>query len=330
MSWVPAAWKPNLDSAKHHLSRLYRDNDVGPKRNLGLAVAMAARVETVLFLDDDISALAADPGIPSMTPARIEHCLRVMGGESDLLAVGFAAVDYPDNSVVGHARREIGWQQDVFVGGGAMLVRVTPDMPFFPDVYNEDWLHTVQLLRLSGNRRRAVALGGFVQQEKYEPFIARRARSEEAGDLMCEAVMNGLESLPTLRPALFGEAFWRQAIRRRAQLIGRIIKALPQAELEPGCRDVITEALLASLAAHSGFKPSHFQTYLATLERDAERWARHLRLIQGAGEVAVPQISVLCKEIAAGFAPSWVTRKTVKRLRGATAEPAPVLVPAMA
>ena len=53
---------------------------------------------------------------------------------------GMVCREYPDNSVVCHARRLAGLPQDNFVSGSARGVRCDDvALPFFPDIYNEDW-----------------------------------------------------------------------------------------------------------------------------------------------------------------------------------------------
>ena len=58
----------------------------------------------------------------------------------DYPVVGFQVRNYPDNSVVGHAKRLAGWHQDVFISGGALLVDPRRLNGFFPPIYHEDWL----------------------------------------------------------------------------------------------------------------------------------------------------------------------------------------------
>ena len=116
-----------------------------------------------------------------------------MAADADLRTVGWRAQDFPDNSVVCHGRRLVGLPQSCFVGGGALLVRtgVGVDLPFFPRVYNEDWLFLhdlVQQLNIVKPpvQREYVAAGdvmfsGLVWQEGFADY---RTQSQSRGAMV--------------------------------------------------------------------------------------------------------------------------------------------------
>jgi hypothetical protein len=148
--------------------------DTGNKRNVALLVARMLRWRRVLFLDDDISGLEA---------AQVSAAASVVA-PGGIRAVGWRYVDFPDNSVACHALRGSGQRQDVFIGAGALLVDVSGEVPFFPSVYNEDWLfwHDYAV-------RRGIADAGIVRQLSFNPFAdEHRARQEEFGDVLAEGL----------------------------------------------------------------------------------------------------------------------------------------------
>jgi hypothetical protein len=235
--------------------RLKRANDVSVKRNLGLALARMMRWPHVAFLDDDISGLRPDT-------------IRKAGGLlRDYNVSAMRNVGYPDNSVVCHARREVGLPQDVFVGGGAMAVRVNSRTPFFPTIYNEDWLFLV------GRRNvEQVAVHGRVSQEPYDPFLSpERARSEEFGDCLAE----GLFSLSDLeRPMQAAdERFWRAFLDDRIAMIDDIL-----ARLERLRRDERGNRIVAALKVARGrcqiIEPAFCVAYLKAWQADLDVWKR--------------------------------------------------------
>ncbi|WP_328617880.1 hypothetical protein OHS18_18495 [Amycolatopsis sp. NBC_00355] len=103
-------------------TRFHWPVDTSLKPNLGLLLAILAGWKQIMFLDDDI--LLPEP--------------------SDVIAidrypvVGLANAGMPDNSVVCHALRDVGAAQDVFIGGGALMVGEAAFSSFVPNIHNED------------------------------------------------------------------------------------------------------------------------------------------------------------------------------------------------
>lgn len=195
---VPILQGPYLDSAN--------------KRNIGLLLGRSLGWENLLFLDDDISALSA---------RHVRRAVAALRSASGLRMVGWRPTDFPDNSVVCHALRSSGGRQDVFIGVGALLVDLTGPIPFFPPVYNEDWLFWHDDVA-----RRQVAHLGRVRQVRYDPYAdPQRARREEFGDVLAEGLY---ELIHQRRSVLVGclPPYWIDVIRRREQVIGEVEQRL--------------------------------------------------------------------------------------------------------
>ena len=96
------------------------------KRNLGLALAKMCQWTRILFLDDDIS----------LSPEKVRSAARLL---ADYPVVGFQVKNFPVDSVMGHAKRLTGWEQDVFISGGSLLVDPQRLNGFFPSIYHADW-----------------------------------------------------------------------------------------------------------------------------------------------------------------------------------------------
>ena len=158
-----------------------RSTDLSAKRNLGLLLARLRGWGKVAFVDDDIRISAP------------EHFARLAGQLEANRVAGMVIEEYPDNSVVCHARRLAGLYQDVFVSGAVLGVRLDErPLSFFPDVYNEDWFFFAE----EAAARRLPRVGQAAQTE-YDPFASEeRAGWEEFGDLLAEGLF-----------ALFGDGF---------------------------------------------------------------------------------------------------------------------------
>ena len=191
--------------------------DISKKRNLGLAMAQLCGWTKILFLDDDIRDLTA---LKVITAASLLD---------EYPVVGFQVRNYPDNSVVGHAKRLARWNQDVFISGGSLLVDPQRLNGFFPPVYHEDWFCSLNHICAG-----TAAVGGEVEQLPYAPFATpTRAWLEEFADILGEGLLwliHHKRDLSFPQASFWAEArdssFWRSALQRRAILLDEIAKRL--------------------------------------------------------------------------------------------------------
>jgi len=235
--------------------RLNRANDVSIKRTLGLAVARMLRWQRIAFLDDDLTHL------------RPEDIRNAGGLLDDYNVSAMHNGGFPDNSVVCHARREVGLPQDVFVGGGAMAVRVNARTPFFPTIYNEDWLFLV------GRRNvERVAVHGRVDQDRYDPFLSpERARSEEFGDCLAEGLFSLSDHERPMQAA--DERFWRAFLDDRIAMIDEIL-ALLHLRRPDERRNRIIQALKVARGRCQIIDPAFCVAYLGAWRADLDVWRR--------------------------------------------------------
>lgn len=183
---VPSGYEHDLlprrtSALRFRVASANRRSDLSLKRNLGLLMARLHGWGKILFLDDDIgdTVCGTPVGIPTETARRL-------AAELDVRQVaGLTCREFPDNSVVCHARRLAGYRQDTFVSGAALGVNCNDQpVPFFPDQYNEDWFFFSPLVA-----QRNLGLVGHATQEAYDPYQdPQRAREEEFGDLLAEGL----------------------------------------------------------------------------------------------------------------------------------------------
>jgi hypothetical protein len=253
------------------------DRDTATKRNVGLALARLMGWRSVLFLDDDVRELRnrqLRKGISLIAP----------GGYQ---AAGWSCTDFPDNSVVCHAYRLLpsapyGWQTS-FIGGGGLAVRTDGDLPFFPDVYNEDWFFLFDLLAT-----RSVGFAGDLRQVRYDPFRPELAARQEFGDLLAEGLFRllhrpGRNAPDDLVVEAQDEAFWRERIDRRARFIERIKHELPRVPPEA---PMVADCLSAASAELERLAPSALTDWAIRWRRDVERWRV---LLAGLPPVSAPR-----------------------------------------
>ncbi|HZX05916.1 hypothetical protein [Kribbella sp.] len=176
----PPCPTPKTSDRKFQEASAGRSSDLSAKRNLGLLYGRLRGWNKILFVDDDIRGLRR-VDVDRLTGYLDRHPVASM-----------ASREFPDNSVVCHARGLVA-PQDVFVSGAVLGVDLQrPELSFFADIYNEDWFFFARYAA-----RRAIPKIGEVRQLQYEPFAdPQRAAREEFGDLLAEGLYAAFESQP--------------------------------------------------------------------------------------------------------------------------------------
>jgi hypothetical protein len=264
---------------------LHRDNDVGPKRNLALILARILSWDYVLFMDDDVS--PADEG-PTLDAKGLRNALETMRLTPRMLAVGWTLENFNDNSMFGHARTAIGMEQGVFIGGGALLVRCNEQVPYFPNIYNEDWLFVIALAASSRTPRKVLGWAGRVRQLDYNPFQTSRAMSEEAGDTIAECLMNLLEDYGSKFNSVVGQEaghgnklhsrYWGRALGNRRTLINRMVSDLSvnSTTFSAERRRQISAALVVAGKTSQHFSKDDLASYARAWRKDQTSWQKHV------------------------------------------------------
>ncbi|GLY02588.1 MULTISPECIES: hypothetical protein [Actinoplanes] len=233
-------------------SRLQRRADTSAKRNLGLALARTAGWRNVVFLDDDII-------IPDA--ADLERAAAMLTTHD---VVGLRVGGFPDNSVVCHANRETGAEQDTFIGGGALVVPAHRTESFFPEIYNEDWFFL-----LGDTALRRVGQVGVAVQKPYDPFAdPDRARGEEFGDVLAEGVFARLDDG---LPIGADDAYWAEFLADRLHLIRTIEARIPAPPVTERDSQMV-EALSAAKGRLQYIQPKDCVRYIEAWQRDRATW----------------------------------------------------------
>ena len=194
-----------------------KTRDLSTKRNLGLAIAKMCGWRRLMFLDDDIYGVSKED-VRALAVALNNHNVSVLIPE-----------DYPDNSVACHAYRLGGEEQGKFASAGGMGVRCDRDLPFFPNIYNEDWFFFSEEAA-----SRKIASVGVSRQRKYDPYAdPKRAVKEEFGDLLAEGLYARLDRRLDISDVDI--AYWADFKQSRRDFLSRVAQLLaahPKRELD--------------------------------------------------------------------------------------------------
>jgi hypothetical protein len=260
---LPPGLLPKFDTCELlEGTRFGRQTDISLKRNLGLLLTQVVGWQQIVFLDDDIT-------VPEPLDLR-----RAAGLAGTYAGVGLNIQGYPDNSVVCHAYREAGGEQDMFVGGGALAVHTRSMTSFFPNIYNEDWFFL-----LEGEKLRPTAAIGTAFQKPYDPFADdNRAREEELGDIVAEGLYWLLDEGRSLRAA--DAVYWRNYLIRRQRFIRETMNMVCDTERIADRRTRKLESLKAALGRSSCIPPELCAAYVRAWRADRGRWHRHVEEFQ--------------------------------------------------
>jgi hypothetical protein len=256
----PVDGLPDLATSAFAEAPIPWHGDLSLKRNLGLVLGRRCGWRTVVFLDDDIRGIS---------PALVASAV---GTLSHHAAAGMPATRFPDNSVVGHARRLAIGDQGVFVSGSALAVDVRRVDSFFPAIYNEDWLFLAPYLE-----DRTVAAVGSVRQDFQDPFAQlSRARDEEFGEVIGEGLVGCLHTGSLHSP--LSERYWAEFLQVRGEFIKTV--AL-------GCRlsdhpDAAGAAAALDIAesARRELSPRVLADYVSAWRADHGSWRHYLARLQ--------------------------------------------------
>lgn len=234
-----------------------RLGDLSVKRNTAILLARMIGWRTLMFLDDDIH---------DIDPLDVR---RAVGALGPLAMVGIDIPEFPDNSVVHHAHRLAGGRQDTFVSGAALVVDTSGPVPFFPDVYNEDWFFMAPSLAA-----RRVGCTGTARQRPYDPFgDPARAGAEEFGDVLGEALMeamHGVHSLSAVLEISRTPGYWHDVVSRRTMFLDLVASKIGQTDV------AVASALRVALARHRVVEPGDYAAFLRAWQDDLRQWRRRL------------------------------------------------------
>jgi glycosyltransferase involved in cell wall biosynthesis len=242
-----------------------KTRDLSTKRNLGLVIAKMLGWRRLMFLDDDIYGISKED-VEALAAALNNHNVSALIPEY-----------YPDNSVACHASRLGGGEQETFASAGGMGVRCDwADLPFFPNVYNEDWFFFSQE---AANRRIAVV--GKSQQREYDPYRdPNRAVKEEFGDLLAEGLYARLDA--RLGISDVDEAYWTAFKESRRDFLRRVAQSLerhPDRHLEDGDGPQVRAARISIRAAQEQLEridSELCQKFIKLWQADLVEWRRYL------------------------------------------------------
>lgn len=215
----PPCAPPLTSAERFRKASADRSSDLSAKRNIGLLLGRLRGWNKIMFIDDDIRAL------------RTWDVRRLAGNLDRHPVASMVSREFPDNSVVCHARRRVGFRQDVFVSGATLGVNLqAPNLSFFADVYNEDWFF---FARHAAERRLPKI--GEVSQLEYDPFAdPRRAAREEFGDLLAEglyaALETGSQGFDDHLTTAMSPGHWKEYKELRLDTIEQTIARLDQVE----------------------------------------------------------------------------------------------------
>jgi hypothetical protein len=236
------------------------NGDLSTKRNLGLLLAHMLGWSRIFFMDDDVRGVSlAD--------------LRATVSMLDRYrSVGMRVTDCADNSVVCHAHRATGADQDVFVSGSVLAVNCQQPFGFFPEIYNEDWLFFYDDVRA----KRLGWSGRDVTQLRYDPFEnVERAERQEFGDVLAEGLYGLLHIGSDL--STVPVRYWNDFLATRKKFLEEIIRRANSVAPEIGQN--IVRAVQTAMLCLMQVQPKLFEDFIRAWRYDLDIWTERLKTV---------------------------------------------------
>lgn len=261
---------PDMETSSDEITEpnMGRTSDLSLKRNFGLLLARLRRWRKIVFVDDDIT----------LRPPDIRRIANLLDNHR---FAGMACREFPDNSVFCHARRLAKLPQDVFVSGGVLGVNCGDlPLPFFPDIYNEDWFFFGEAAA-----RRRLAKAGEAHQKEYDPFAGTpRACHQEFGDLLAEGLYYLIEKqgpVGSFREIteLANARYWSRSLDVRRHDLDDTRSLLECFTQRPNCSDNVYAAIMSLEAADRLYdkqliSAEHCVRFLEAWQQDLFEWER--------------------------------------------------------
>jgi hypothetical protein len=243
------------------------NGDLSTKRNLGLLLARMLGWSRIFFMDDDVR---------DVSLADLRATVSML---DRYRSVGMRVTNYADNSVVCHAHRTTGADQDVFVSGSVLAVNCQQPFGFFPEIYNEDWLFfydDARAGRLGWSERD-------VTQLPYDPFEnVERAERQEFGDVLAEGLYGLLHLDSDLSTA--PDRYWSEFLGTRKRFLEEIIWRTEFVDPEMGQN--IVRAVQTAMLRLMQLQPQAFEDYINAWQDDLRVWAERLETVPRVGSMA--------------------------------------------
>ena len=266
------------------------NGDLSTKRNLGLLLAKMLGWNRIFFMDDDVRGVS------------LEDLRATVSMLDQYRSVGMRVTDYADNSVVCHAHRATGADQDVFVSGSVLAVNCQESFGFFPEIYNEDWLFFYDDVRAG----RLGWSGRDVTQLPYDPFEnVERAEHQEFGDVLAEGLYALLHIDADLSTA--PDRYWNEFLGTRKRFLEEIIWRTKF--MAPEIGQYIVRAVQTAILCLMQVQPQAFEEYIKAWQADLRAWAERLE--------TVPRVSSMDKALETlALGSAQRVQPTVRRLPG--------------
>jgi hypothetical protein len=265
---IPNGWKhprfpTQTSAAEFQKANANWESDLSAKRNIGLLLARLHGWNKIAFVDDDIT--------------HMDNIARLAGQLDRFQVAGMPVGQFPDNSVVCHARRHAGMEQDIFVTGAVLGVHCNSlPLSFFPDIYNEDWFFFAKEAA-AGKLPRV----GNARQLAYDPFASpARARREEFGDLLAEGLYALIDEGDPSRPfdeqlRAAGASYWSRFIDARREVITEAkatLYRLRDLDVGNGHLSSALNSLAASESQLDTITPNLCVNFLCAWRDDVDDW----------------------------------------------------------
>ena len=188
--------------------------DLPNKRNFAVSHATANEYKKVLLLDDDINVVDSKATLK-----------KILKGLDRSRIAGAYSTGEIDTSLVGTVAIKVGLEEHCnFISGNCMGINLNESTPYFPNVYNEDWLAIFEDVINEG----VLLVGPIEQTTRKTDDYWSTAYFQEFGEIIADELYSNLSgegeffSLKHILSKYFDEAIWENVLLERKEWLQRI------------------------------------------------------------------------------------------------------------
>ncbi len=151
----------------------YKEWDLPNKRNFAIWFSKKNNFNKILLMDDDIRFT-----IDQKLSYKLATAL-----DSNWVSGAYSTGEF-DTSIIGAIAMRFGINRPVFLSGNCLAINLKKFIPYFPNIYNEDWLSILPAIVA----KKATIVGPVLQLTRIVKDAKKRAKFQEFGEVIVDEI----------------------------------------------------------------------------------------------------------------------------------------------
>lgn len=241
--------------------------DLPIKRNFAIWHAKDVGHQTILLLDDDIR--FKDNFLTFRKMLHAVHQTAITGAYS---------IGEFDTSLTGSIAMQYGITRPVFFSGNCLGINLLKFKPFFPNIYNEDWLSILPAIL----RKEAALVGPVIQLPRRVTCVKDTAKHQEFGEIIADELYSRLEKahkdncFTDFLNLFLNTEHWENVLGDRVRWLSLLRERAKVEDLSSGDKETEVEILDAAIDSCGTLKPDDFIGFINKWKIEYSDWEKEI------------------------------------------------------